>query len=67
MQDSTPFTREQVDAVAAKLQRFFETLDTDERTILEALLLDYCGRPEAARLVLWKACCRGRDGLPVTG
>ncbi|MGD9891404.1 MAG: hypothetical protein AB7R89_13155 [Dehalococcoidia bacterium] len=56
-QDPAPFTREQITAVATKLQRFFETLDTDERTILAALLLDWCGNPEAAHLVLWRALC----------
>jgi hypothetical protein len=43
--------------VATKLQRFFETLDADERTIVAALLLEWCGNPEAAQLVLWRARC----------
>ena len=48
LQDPTPFTQEQLAAVAAKLQAFYETLEADEQLILQALLLDWCGNANAA-------------------
>jgi hypothetical protein len=59
VQDPTPFTPDQVAAVAAKLQAFFETLTDDERLILQALLLDFCGNPDASRRVLHTARLSG--------
>jgi hypothetical protein len=56
-QDPAPYTCEQVTAVATKLQQFYEALNADERTILASLLLDWCGNPEAAHSVLWRARC----------
>jgi len=58
LQNPSPYTPEQVAAVAAKLEAFFETLDADERIILEAFLLDACGNPQAARCLLLSACER---------
>lgn len=52
IQDPAPFTPDHVTAVAAKLQAFFETLNDDERLILQALPLDFCGNPDASRRVL---------------
>ncbi len=60
VQDPTPFTQEQVAAVAAKLQVFFETLDADERIILQASLLEVCGSATAAHCLLLSALDRHR-------
>jgi hypothetical protein len=57
LQDPTPFTQEQLAAVAAKLQAFYETLEADEQLILQALLLDWCGNANAAHLLLWNRHC----------
>jgi hypothetical protein len=65
LQDTTPFTPEQVNAVADKLQAFFETLDADERLILQTILLDWCGSPNAARLLLWDRRCLPPDDTGV--
>jgi hypothetical protein len=64
VRDLSPYTDEQVAAVAAKLQVFFESLDDDERIILQALLLDCCGNPEAARRLLLTVSPPGREDGP---